>query len=367
MDLENAERYDRQIRLWGHHGQSRCSNSKICLINCNSLGTEILRGLCLAGIGSFTILDSHKLLPEDVGCNFIPQTHSIGKSRAETAKSMLLDLNDEVSGEIYPLETYLPHVSSTTSASNITTTTNNITYLEDEEVSEDDSTDRDTEFWKQFNCVIVSGVMYTGQIQRLSKICSTLNVPMILCKSIGFFGSMRNQLKDHLVVDTHPEWRPKDYDPNKPDTAVIKSTKQIYDEYDKKVCKIKEDEGEDDFITIYICLKALDLFFSTYGRLPGCRNDQVETDINKLKDCVKQMVGKSSTQLKTLDQCLYELCRYGGAELHATSAFLGGCIAQEVIKLVTNQYLPVDDTLIYNAMSASTRTFKLDDLLVSQV
>lgn len=352
MDSDNSERYDRQIRLWGHHGQSKCSISKVCLINSDSLGMEILKGLCLAGIGSFTILDSHKLLPEDVGCSFIPQS-SVGKGRGETARTMLLDMNEEVSGDVYPLETYLPHVTTNES--------------DDHDISDDESTSCDTEFWKQFSCVVVSGVLYVGQIQRLSKMCWHLNMPLILCKSIGFYGLMRTQLREHMVADTHPDWRPKDHDPNKPDTTVIKSTKLIHDEYDiNKHFTIREEEEDDDFLTIYICAKALDLFFSNYGRLPGYHNELVETDIGKLKDCVKQMMGKSTNRLRALDQCLYEICRYGGAELHATSAFIGGCIAQEVIKLVTNQYLPVNDTLIYNAMSASTRTFRLDDLLSVQ-
>lgn len=349
MELETSERYDRQIRLWGQHGQNKFSNSRVCLINCDSLGVEILRGLCLAGIGSFTIMDSQRLSAENVGCSFLP-TSSIGKSRGESARSMLLDMNDEVCGEVFPLETYLPHVT-TTPQSNL-----------DPRVEEDDSINKDLEFWKQFNCVIICGTLYVGQIRRLSKLCWSLNTPLILCKSIGFYGSIRIQIKEHMVLDTHPEWRPPNHDPNKPDTLMICNTQSIRDEYDGKIFNYGEEDCEEDFIAIYVCLKALDLFFSIYGRLPGLRDDQVEADVGKLKDCVKQMFGKLSSQLKSLDQCLYELCRYGGSELHATSAFMGGCAAQEVIKLVTGQYVPLDDTLVYSAMSATTRSFKFGDL-----
>lgn len=568
MESDSIERYDRQIRLWGQHGQNRCSNSKICLINANSLGTEILKGLCLVGIGSFTILDSHKLTPEDVGCQFIPHS-CIGKSRGESVRKMLLDLNDEVSGEVHPLETYLPHIPQSN--------------LECETVG--DFT-HDLGFWKQFNCIIASGFLYIDQITRLSKLCWTINVPLILCKSIGFLGSMRSQIREHLIVETHPDnvlpdfnidkpfhdlkqyfdsieleddsnldkinsypyivivykylekWQhdnkfPRDRLPNSysekkvlramideglkqicrrrrvqrteqaesqtdisnqempfenyieaskslnsclstsgklPESVlaifshpkvsdvnaqnlsrfwvVIKAIREfvlrkndgrlpvsgsipdmtssseeyirlqtiyskkaredldavfglvqnfissincsfggslyddtklicknirdlqlvntcpIYEEFDFKTCTMREEDEEDEFITIGLCLKSLDLFFSTYGRLPGCQDNQVETDINKLKDCVKLIVGKTSNRLKTLDQWLYELCRYGGAQLHATSAFLGGCIAQEVIKLITNQYVPVDNTLVYNGMAALTKSFKFSDTFI---
>lgn len=349
MDSESAERYDRQIRLWGQDGQNKCGQSKVCLINCDSLGLEILRGLCLAGIGSFTILDSHKLTPEDVGCSLLPLS-SVGQSRGEAAKASLLDMNEEVCGEVHPLETYLPHVT-TKPQSNL-----------DPKVEEDDSINKDLEFWKQFNCVIVSGILYMSQIRRLSKLCWSLNTPLMLCKSIGFYGSLRVQLKEHIVHDTHPDWRPPNHDPSKLETLVTNKTKPIWDEYDGKVFTCKEDDHDDDFISIYLCLKALDLFYSIYGRLPGCRNEQVEIDVAKLKECVRQMVGRSTNQLKSLDQCVYELCRYGGAELHAISAFMGGCAAQEVIKLVTNHYVPLSDTLVYNSMTASTRSFEFLEL-----
>lgn len=348
MDPSDIERYDRQIRLWGQHGQNRCLNSKICLINADSLGMEILKGLCLAGINSFTILDSHKLTHKDLGCIFIPHS-KLGKGRGGAAKAMLLDINDGAYCEVYPIETYLPHVSSPDQQTS------------DQAAFKDDTLNEDAQFWKQFSCVIACGIFNTSQIDRLSRVCWSNDTPLIQCKSIGFYGCMKTQLKEHIVSDTHPEWKPANYDPNKPGTVMI-STNPIYEEHKNKAYKMKEEDYDDDFITEYVCLMALDLFFSIYGRLPGHNCGQIETDISKLKDCVKKMIGKPANQLKTLDQCLYEVSRYGGAELHVTSAFMGGCIAQETIKLITNQYVPVDDTLVYNAMTATTRTFRFTDV-----
>lgn len=562
MEPDHIERYDRQIRLWGVHGQDKCSSSKICLINANALGVEILRGLCLAGIGSFTILDSHKLAPEDVGCSFLPHS-CIGKSRGESAKQMLMDINDEICGEVYPLEVYLPHVAQPST-----------------ELETSDSLGHGLEFWKQFNCVIASGFLYIDQIIRLSKICWAINTPLILCKSIGFFATMRSQIREHLIVETHPDtmipdfnldrpfedlnvyfnsidlvsdesinkisdypyvvivhhylkqWQqqnnlddnavPSTYSEKKalkkmideglkeiqkrkqslnpkdenepikpqalpfenfieaskavntcltsssklPDTVekifshrkvtqtpvqnlssfwlIIKAMKEfvlkknggrlpvsgyipdmissseeyirlqaiyskkaredvesvfnlmqnlihssncspgsslfdetkllcknirdlrlistdlISEEYNYKTCNLTTDDNDDQLITIELCLRASDVFFSTYSRMPGC--DHVEVDIGKFKDCVKKIVGNACNQLKSLDQCLYEVCRFGGAELHATSAFIGGCIAQEVIKLVTNQYVPVEDTLVYDAVTATTKSFRLREV-----
>ena len=38
---------------------------------------------------------------------------------------------------------------------------------------------------------------------------------------------------------------------------------------------------------------------------------------------------------------------------------LGGCIAQELVKLITKQYCPIDNTFVYNAITSETATFKL--------
>ncbi|CAG0879916.1 unnamed protein product, partial [Darwinula stevensoni] len=54
-------------RLWGDHGQQALESSSVCLINASAVGTEVLKSLILPGIGSYTIIDSHKVTPQDTG------------------------------------------------------------------------------------------------------------------------------------------------------------------------------------------------------------------------------------------------------------------------------------------------------------
>ena len=61
-----------------------------------------------------------------------------------------------------------------------------------------------------------------------------------------------------------------------------------------------------------------------------------------------------------LEEQIHEICRYGGAELHSVGAFLGGVVAQEVIKVVTGQYVPVDNLLVYNAVTSNVSSYKLE-------
>lgn len=110
--------------MWGDHGQASLETAHVCLINATGLGTEILKSLVLPGIGSFTIVDGKKISIEDIGSkykkllihqnhilitsNFIQMTFhfsffldadSVGKSRAQIATQLLLELNTDVRGD----------------------------------------------------------------------------------------------------------------------------------------------------------------------------------------------------------------------------------------------------------------------------
>lgn len=42
-----SKKYDRQIRIWGAHGQAALESAKICLLNCGPTGSETLKNLVL--------------------------------------------------------------------------------------------------------------------------------------------------------------------------------------------------------------------------------------------------------------------------------------------------------------------------------
>ena len=71
------------------------------------------------------------------------------------------------------------------------------------------------------------------------------------------------------------------------------------------------------------------------------------------------MSGLSLSELLVKEDLLHEVCRFGGSELHSVAAFMGGVGAQEVIKLITRQFVPVNNTYIYNAMKQSSVALKI--------
>ena len=54
-----------------------------------------------------------------------------------------------------------------------------------------------------------------------------------------------------------------------------------------------------------------------------------------------------------------EIFRVGFSEFHSLAAIMGGIAAQEVIKLITKQFIPVDNVFIYNSISNTTSSLKV--------
>ena len=53
------------------------------------------------------------------------------------------------------------------------------------------------------------------------------------------------------------------------------------------------------------------------------------------------------------------LCRFGAGELHCVAAIMGGIAAQEAIKLLTKQFVPLSGLLLYNAMASTSSVLRL--------
>ena len=138
-------------------------------------------------------------------------------------------------------------------------------------------------------------------------------------------------------------------------------------------------EAPGSLVEHYVALRAYERFLSECSTIPG--EVYVENDISRLKTIATKLISDWASQASIGDDIIHEICRYGGAEIHSISAFIGeynssflvlpiccmmhlyiykgGCVAQEVIKLVTKQYKPIDNTFIYNGITSETATLKL--------
>lgn len=95
-----SDKYDRQLRLWGQHGQKLLSESRILLLGASGSGSETLKNLILPQIGKFTIVDAGKITERDLGQSFFFSPDDLGQPRAEVMCANLLELNpDDVKGD----------------------------------------------------------------------------------------------------------------------------------------------------------------------------------------------------------------------------------------------------------------------------
>lgn len=521
---EKTKQYDRQLRLWGDHGQSALEHGHICLVNATALGTEVLKSIVLPGVGSITIVDDKIVSDEDIGSNFFLECSSKGFNRGSEALRLLLELNPAVQGHAV-------------------------------QEPPDQILKENPEFFKSFS-VVIATALGEKTIQDLAQHLWDVNIPLILCRSVGFLGSFRIQMKEHAVIETHPDNEQTDlrldvpFQPlsdyldsfdidnvdlkdhghipwiviiykavkkwqivnanswpmSRKEKNEVKSIIQEFIRKDENDIPINEEnfeeairavntalvptylpvkiqellycnsatnltkdsppfwimcaglrgfvEGEgkgklpvkgvlpdmtastDHYIKLqnlyrtqaamdaeivyrkvlqivgqlhsesiseadvklfcrhahdlhlitgssiateyqlssfvasyiarhleepdvmmvhYILLRAGEMFQSEHCRAPG--DWEPEGDISKLKACVTKLLSDVSCSPFPKDDHIHEMCRYGGAEIHSVSAFLGGCVAHEAIKIVTKQYKPVNNTFIYDAASTNTATF----------
>ena len=93
--MASNNKYDRQIRLWGAHGQKILAESRILLLGASGSGSETLKNLILPQIAEFTIVDDGKITARDVGQNFFLTDDKIVHSKAEVMCENLLELNPD--------------------------------------------------------------------------------------------------------------------------------------------------------------------------------------------------------------------------------------------------------------------------------
>lgn len=96
LTKEDAELYDRQIRIWGLNSQQRLRNSKILIVGVNSLSSEVIKNLILAGIGSLTILDDRIVTEDNVNDIFFLRKTDVGKTLVDSILKRAQILNPRV-------------------------------------------------------------------------------------------------------------------------------------------------------------------------------------------------------------------------------------------------------------------------------
>lgn len=124
--------------------------------------------------------------------------------------------------------------------------------------------------------------------------------------------------------------------------------------------KYLADEDYSFAVSFYILFRAVDRFAANYNRYPGIFDGEMDEDISRLKTITVGVLSDMGIHGPTLaDDLINEMCRFGGAELHAVAAFIGGVASQEVIKLITKQFVPLTGTFVFNGIDHKSQVLAL--------
>lgn len=174
--MATDDKYDRQLRLWGPHGQRALMHSHMLLINAEAVGTETMKNLVLPGIGQFSVMDDKLVTEADCGCNFFVTTESIGKPRAEVCCELLCEMNEDVTGKAI-VGNYRDVIMNETSCQSL---------LSD----------------KTF---VVAANLDKDVLLKLSSMCWNMNIPMVIARAYGMIGYVRLQAYRHSIIEGKPD------------------------------------------------------------------------------------------------------------------------------------------------------------------
>lgn len=104
----------------------------------------------------------------------------------------------------------------------------------------------------------------------------------------------------------------------------------------------------------YLGVRACQVFFQQHGRYPGTV-EPWESDVELLQEHWTQVAQHYQLHDQELVQqhaanICQELTRYANAEIHTLASVVGGVASQEAVKIITGQYIPLDNTYVFNGI-----------------
>jgi amyloid beta precursor protein binding protein 1 len=245
--MATDNKYDRQLRLWGPHGQKEVNESKICVLGSSALATESLKNLVLPGVGHFTIVDNAVVSARDLGNSFFVTEADIDQPRAAVTLRLLLELNPDVTGD----------------------------YLAEDPGS---VIETNPAYFDSFNLIISTQVPYKYNI-LLSEICNRTHKKLIIAKSYGLFLYLRQFTTEHPVVESKPA------DVQMFDLKLHKPFNELVEYVDRIDMNSLDEMAHGHMPYVVILLKAMAKWKTEHnGNLPSNFNEK-----NQFKTYIKEL------------------------------------------------------------------------------
>ena len=99
MEKYTAEKYIRQIMLFGEEEQEKLQKAKVLVAGAGGLGSPISTYLAIAGIGKIILADFDSVELSNLNRQFLHHEKDIGREKLKSAEEKLLSLNPEIKVE----------------------------------------------------------------------------------------------------------------------------------------------------------------------------------------------------------------------------------------------------------------------------
>lgn len=381
---DEAELYDRQIRLWGLNAQKQIRKSKILMLGFNGVASEVAKIVVLAGIDTLTIVDNQPLQPDDINSNLFCRPSSDGENKQFRTHAVVSKLNK-----------LNPSVKIKLDNSPINTKT-----IQD---------------FQNHDLVTLHSFMTIDEISHINDTCRASNIKFYVVLDFGFFGFMFNDLgsnfkysyeeysppnneiqltndvikddnyisidggeADHIDEPANDDLDDSDEDYGKPkkrrrlrsppkevapkvgDNEKQTKIGQLSYATFKDVIPLEESVFNKSTSPALVLSVAMLKFYSKYKHLPQVEDCQSrEDDLRKFNDIIRNLEEHSKIPayvMKKLDED-WPKCIYGS--LSPICAILGGVAGQDMIRALSNKDIPIFNFFSLDGINMSGSVAKL--------
>ncbi|KAI8146219.1 hypothetical protein BJV82DRAFT_409141 [Fennellomyces sp. T-0311] len=312
---DEAEIYDRQIRLWGLDAQQRIRNAHVLVAGIRALTDEVCKNIALAGVGSITLLDHSTVQEEDLGSQFFLDASDVGRNRAEASATAIQNLN--------------PRVQVI--------------------VDQEDIASKPDSFFDTFDIVC----LFHKQIDiltRVNELRRKVGKPFYAADAFGWFGYIFCDLVEHTYIEerkSEPAGKKAHEEPRVQRTTCVEKyisfSQSIQADWSTRGKKVKR-MSPLSFV-IHVLLK----FQEKHGHLPT--GQEVEELIEQKASYLESMGVQDANLLS--DELLRNAIDLLDTEMAPVAAIVGGVLAQEMIKVLSAKELPIQNWFYYSALDGT--------------
>lgn len=133
------------------------------------------------------------------------------------------------------------------------------------------------------------------------------------------------------------------------------SRKDFNQEMVKTVLKEMPETEDNSILEIYFAIITFNSFFDNFGRCP---------QVADYEDFVKEFrflcsLGPKTKIPKDLDMLFKEILSHSSLSYHNINSFIAGVASQEILKLSTGQYTPVDNLFVFDGVHSTSSKWKI--------